>query len=235
MTTPAAPGAPEGGQNNSGQDPAPGAQDPQQQAPGAPANQPDPQDISALPEWAQKVIRDARADAGKARTSAKQQAAEEARNQLLADISKTLGLDPNAEPTVEQLQEQLSELSTANEQLQAAQTENFYRETIRSAAGAAGADADALMDSASFRDAVQDELDDDFSDDDLVSAVKKVTAEYAKKPRFAAHHGAARSGGDFAGGPAGPPNIDQQIADAEKNRDFAAAIALKRRRARIGQ
>lgn len=232
MTTPLAPGAPEGGQNPSGDQPAPGAQEQapqqnnpspqplgkpnqgQQPAPGAPADKPgspakdDPKDVSALPDWAQKLIRDARADAGKARTGAKQQAAQEATTELMAKISKALGLDTGGAPTVEDLTAQLEELRSEKADLEVAQTENSYREAVRTAASTANADADALLDSAGFREAVQAELDDEFTDDDLAKAVKKVTAEFAKKPRFAKTAAAPRSGGEITGGP--PPPTKQR-------------------------
>jgi hypothetical protein len=232
VTTPLAPGAPEAGQTT-GTDPAPGAQEqapqqetaptppqnkplgkPNSQTPGAPESKTDepakddPKDVSALPDWAQKLIKDARADAGKARTSAKQQAAEEARNQLMAEISKTLGLDTDGEPTVDDLRAQLEELQTEKAELEAAQTESAYRDAVRSAANGLSADAEALLDSAGFRNAVQDELDDDFTDEQLATAVKKVAAEYAKQPRFQKSAAPARSGGEITGGP--PPATKQR-------------------------
>jgi hypothetical protein len=233
MTDPAAPGVPEGGQNPGGEPPAPGAQDPAPQndpkpaqalgkpnhqgqgpAPGAsdpkPAEPPkeDPKDVSALPDWAQKLIKDARADAGKARTTAKQQAAEEARTALLAEISKTLGLDVEGEPTVDDLAKQLDERQTRINELEAAQTEHAYRDAVRTAASAVSADAEALLDSGSFRDAVAGELGEEFDDDDLKKVVAKIAKEYVKKPRFAKQTAPARSGGEITGGP--PPATKQR-------------------------
>lgn len=234
MTTPAAPGAPEGGQP-SGDQPAPGAQEQapqetaarpqqnrplgkpnqgQQQAPGVPADKPEtgnadePQDVSSLPEWAQKALKKARADAGNARTSAKQQAAQEATTELMAKISKAIGLDTDGEPTVDDLTTQLQERQARIDELEAAQTEHSYRDAVRTAAAQAGADAEALMDSSSFRDAVAAELGDDFTDEELAAAVSKVTREYAKKSRFARQAAPARSGGEITGGP--PPPTKQR-------------------------
>lgn len=228
MTTPQAPGAPEGGQPTV-EPTAPGALDPapqqeaatqppqnkplgkpNQQAPGAPDGktdeQPkdDPQDVASLPDWAQKALKKARSDAGNARTTAKQQAAEEARTQLMAEISKTLGLNTDGEPTVDDLTTQLEQLRAEKAELEAAQTESSYRDAVRTAANAANADADALLDSAGFRDAVQDELPDEFTDDDLTKAVAKVAKEFATKPRFAKTTAAPRSGGEITGGPPAP-------------------------------
>jgi hypothetical protein len=232
MTTPQAPGAPEAGQS-SGEPTAPGAPEaprqeaapqppqnkplgkPNQQAPGAPASEADtepakddPKDVSALPDWAQKLIKDARADAGKARTSAKQQAAEEARTQLMAEISKTLGLNTDGEPTVDTLTTQLEELRAEKAKLEAAQTEHAYRDIVRTAANAVNADAEALLDSGSFRDAVADELGDEFTDDEMTKAVAKVAKEFAAKPRFVKTAAPARSGGEITGGP--PPATKQR-------------------------
>jgi len=245
VTTPLAPGAPEAGPNPTGTEPAPGAPEqapqqeaapkppqnkplgkPNQQAPGAPEGKTDepakddPKDVDSLPSWAQKLIKDARADAGKARTSAKQQAAEEARTQLMAEISKTLGLDSDGEPTVDDLRAQLEELQTEKAQLEAAQTESSYRDLVRTTATALNADADALLDSAGFRDAVQDELDDEFTDADLAKAVKKVAAEYAKKPRFAKTAAAPRSGGEITGGPPAPAQQRPRSLTEALNREY---------------
>lgn len=108
-----------------------------------------------------------------------------------------------------------------------------YQTTVTRIAGTVGADAEALLDSQSFRDKVAEELDDDFDDDDLKAAVSKVAKGFAKKPRYAAQRPGGASGGDFTGSPGAAASIDQQIADAEKNRDFATAIALKRQRAAL--
>jgi hypothetical protein len=231
MTTPAAPGAPEGGQP-SGDQPAPGAQDTapqhdntpkpqppktlgkpnqgQQTAPGASDAKPDgepaktdAQDVSDLPEWAQKALKEARAEAGKARTGAKQKAAEEARAEVFADIKKRLGLDTDGEPTVDDLKAQLDERDNRIAELEAGQMESAYRDVVRTAAAAAKADAEALLDSAGFQEAVMAELDDEFTDAQLTEAVAKVVKEYATKPRFAAAAAApARSGGEMTGAPA---------------------------------
>ena len=239
MTTPQAPGAPEGGQTAEptapgAQEPAPQPQEPQsqplgkpvqgeQKAPGAPDDKPepaddDPQDVKSLPEWAQKRLKELRSEAGKARTTAKQQAADEARTQLLAEISKTLGLKTDGEPTVEDLAKQLDERQARIDELEAAQTEHAYQNAVRAAATAVNADADALLDSAGFLKDVQDELPDEFTDEDMTKAITKVAKEYAKKPRFAKTAPAARSGGDITGAP--PP--------ATKQRPKSLAEAVRR-------
>lgn len=112
--------------------------------------------------------------------------------------------------------------------------ETRYENAVNRAAAKVGADAEALLDSQAFRDAVAEQLDEDFDADDLRDAVNKVAKDFARKPRFSAQRGGA-SGGDFTGSPGAAASIDQQIAEAEKNRDFATAIALKRRKAAMTQ
>ncbi|MFB8242003.1 hypothetical protein ACFC58_36260 [Kitasatospora purpeofusca] len=57
----------------------------------------------------------------------------------------------------------------------------------------------------------------------IEAAVKKLGA--------LAPRGAGRSGADMSGGTGGGPSIDDQIAAAEKARDFRTVIALKRQKA----
>jgi hypothetical protein len=100
---------------------------PTEPTPGAPATEPTPQpaptpgapeqpteDITSLPEWAQKQIRDARAEAAKSRTTAKQTAAQEARDQVTAQIAKALGIGQEGEPvSAEDLAGQIEDAQTA--------------------------------------------------------------------------------------------------------------------------
>ncbi|MGW3572184.1 hypothetical protein ACWDSL_51480, partial [Streptomyces sp. NPDC000941] len=155
----------------------------------------------SLPAPVAKVIRDAREEAGKARTVAKQNAADEARKELLASISKAVGLDdgdapPSPEELTQQLMQSRSELSTAQEQAASAAIElHVYR-----AAHRLGADADALLDSRSFCDTV-DSID--VSDDPKAfnAAVEKAINEaLGRNPALRAPTSAGRSGGDLSGG-----------------------------------
>jgi hypothetical protein len=139
---------------------------PVEPTPGAPADDPTPQnpvdpapaeDITALPDWAQKQIRDARAEAGKARTTAKQTAADEARAELTATLAKALGLGGDDPVDPAQL---TAQIEAAQEAAWASTVElQIYR-----IAGQVGADPDALLDSNAFRRTVADlaeEIDDD--------------------------------------------------------------------------
>lgn len=141
----------------------------------------------------------------------------------------------DGEPTLDDLRAQLDEATQAREAAEARAAELAYQNTVTQIAAAVGADAEALLDSTSFRDKVADELGEDFDDDELRDAVERLAREFVKKPRFAAHTGPTRSGGEFPGGPAAPASIDQQIAEAQKRRDFTTVIALKRQRAALKQ
>lgn len=155
--------------------------------------------VDSLPADVAKVIRDAREEAGKARTVAKQNAADEARKELLATISKAVGLDdgetpPTPEELTRQLTQSQSALTTAQEQAASAAIElHVYRTAHR-----LGADADALLDSRQFCDAV-DELDP--SDPKAFNAAveKAINEALGRDPRLRAQ-GAGRSGADLSGG-----------------------------------
>lgn len=185
----------------------------QQQAQGAQQQAPAEGDIATLPAWAQKEITDARKEAGKARTVAKQNAAQEARQQLAQDIGKALGLvddDKPADPA--QLTAQVTDLSG---QLRAARVElAAYR-----AAGKEGANADRLLNSREFAGklAALDPSDDKFAD----QLKQAITDEVATDPDLyrAAPPGPARGGAEFGG----PPNGDRKPATL--NDAIAARLA----------
>lgn len=203
-----------------------GGQAPQQQP-----EQPADGDESALPPWAQKALKDARAEAGKARTVAKANAANEARQQLAQDIGKALGLfDDNADepPTPEELTEQLREsrgqLTSAQEQAVSAAIE---LSVYRTAAGL-GANADRLLDSRAFCDEI-DGIDVDPSDRTaFAEAVKeRITAALERDPSLRAQT-AGRSGGDMGAGVGDqPPSIEKRIAEAQAAGDTALVLRLK--------
>lgn len=103
-------------------------------------------------------------------------------------------------------------------------------------AGQHGVDGDALLGSVAFTQAAAS-LDPNAEDfpAQLAAAVQNVlTANPWMAAQAAAPQPApipATSGGQFPGAPGAPgPSLDQQIAEAEKNRDFRTAIALKRLR-----
>lgn len=147
-------------------------QDTTPQTPAAPAAPPSPtepqgttapaqtppgggQQVEDLPDWAQKIIKDARDDAAKARVNAKQTAAEEARTQMAQDIAKALGITTDDTPPEEQLDPtQLRDL-LAGERTTAkmARTELAV---YRAAQGGGNFNAAALLDSRAFLDSIKD-------------------------------------------------------------------------------
>lgn len=214
--------------------PAPGAQGigkPDQGQQSAPESKPDDgkpetQDVSALPDWAQKLLKDARADAAKARTGAKQTAADDAVKKVMGDIAKALGMSPDGDLTPDQLneqyQQQIEERDARIEELQAKQTEADYQDYIRDAAGPLGLDPKMLYGWQDFRDAVHGELPDDLDDDTfdaaLKAAVGKIAKTYVGNPRFAANGTAPpRSGTPMPGAP--------QQQQPKKARSLKEAVA----------
>lgn len=173
--------------------------------------------VDSLPDPVAKIIREAREEAGKSRTVAKQNAAAEAREELLATISKAVGLDTgDTPPTPEQLTQQLmqshTELSTAQEQAAAAAIELHVYKT----ANRLGANADALLDSRAFCDSI-DAIDASATPEAFNTEVEKaITKALDSNPQLRAVPGAPRrGGGDFAGGPGTtgrPASLGQAIA-----------------------
>lgn len=177
----------------------------------APAPQPpdpkndQPQDVASLPEWAQKLISDTRAEAAQHRTAGKTaaQAAAEAKAQRDA-ILKAMGLDPDGKDTPPDPAKLAKQYSDA----QAVAWENGTQVAILRAAPSVGADADALLDSNTFLDSLGDFVDDDPTTTEFRTRMSKHIKDFvAKHPKFkAAPAGPVRSGGDLSGGPGGNPN-----------------------------
>lgn len=192
---------------------------PAPQAPAQPVGQQpgggDQVDVSTLPPAVQKLITDARAEAGKARTTAKQQAADEARTQLAKEIGKALGLVQDDNPDPAKLTAQLTEQTAAARQ-------SAVQLAVYKAAGKAGANADALLDSVGFANATK-ELDPTAADFGA-QVEAAITAAVGANPLLkVAPTGPARSGGQFTGSPGEPGQITEdqlktmspeQIADA---------------------
>jgi hypothetical protein len=109
----------------------------------------DAQDVSALPEWAQKLIKDTRGEAASNRTAKTQ--AEKDKADMLSKIGQALGLTKDEKPDPEKLAADLASRDSAlrDTQIQLA--------VLKNAPGAKG-DPDALLDSNSFMKALA-ELD----------------------------------------------------------------------------
>lgn len=210
MTAPtpsAAPGAPADG-GSAGQ--APTTTQPQQNqqapatAPGAQQQAPASQDVSSLPDWAQKLITDTRTEAAKHRTE-KQTAAQQAQAaQAQRDaILKAAGLKPDgtdADPDPAALAAQIQEAQAV------AWTNAVELSVVRSAL-AVGADSEKLIDSRAFIDSLDAFVDlDPNSAEFKTKLADHVKAYVDKHPTFkAAAPGPARSGGDHPGGAGQPP------------------------------
>lgn len=153
------------------------------------------QDAAATIARLEKDLADARAEAGKARTTAKANAANEAVQQLTQDIGKALGLikdDEKGDPA--KLTEQLT--AAQKQSRQTAVELAVYR-----AAGKAGANPDALLDSRQF---VATLADIDPADSNAVSAA--VALALQNNPTLsAAPAGPARGGADLSGGGGSEP------------------------------
>jgi hypothetical protein len=217
-------------------EPAPGAtateptaqSEPAPGAPAEPAAQPaqSAEDIASLPEWAQKQIRDLRGEATKARTAAKQTAAQEARQQTLAEVAKALGIGQEGKPV------SAEDLAGQIEQAQSSAWVSAVELQVYRAAGSLGADAEALLDSNFFRDSLDDLVDEDPRSAEFAEALKtKVQAALEAKPDKYRPAGTAAPAGprpDPSQGARGAgPTIDGRIAEAQAKGDWRTVITLQ--------
>lgn len=163
--------------------PAPAAAEPKKTDP------PKGESVADLPEWAQKIIKDARSEAATHRTGKTQ--AEQEKATLLDGIAKALGLKKDEAPDPAKLAEQLG---TKDSELRQARVEL----AVHKLAGPAGGDAGGLLDSRSFLAKVAD-LDPAAKDFDAkVTEAIKATVKDNDKLK-AGGQAPPRSGGDFNG------------------------------------
>jgi hypothetical protein len=212
MTAPqpsAAPGAPAdggaGGQAPSGTHQPHNPQAPAN-APGAQPQTPTGQDVSSLPDWAQKLINDTRSEAAKHRTE-KQTAAQEAQAAKAQRdaILKAAGLKPDgseAEPDPAALAAQI-------EQAQAiAWTSQVELNVFRTAAEN-GLNAAALLDSRAFIDSLDSFTEADLSSPEFGQQLAAHIKKYGEQhPQFKASPQTTappRAGTDRAAGSGGSP------------------------------
>ncbi|HEY3683462.1 MAG TPA: hypothetical protein VGL93_10505 [Streptosporangiaceae bacterium] len=215
---PAGPGGTGGSQGaaNAGQAPNVGAGSGSDQGAGKDG------DVASLPAWAQKLIKDTRAEAGNARTTAKAQAAQVATDDITQKLGKALGIikDDEKAPTPDELAKQLADSQADG---RSARVEN----AVFRAAITAGLDGDAVLDSKTFGKQF-DGLDP--KADDFAEKVAALITKAGENPKFkataqaAAPEAPARTGGEFAGGsgdaaPKGEPSIDDLVAERTKKRD----------------
>ncbi|MEE1814217.1 hypothetical protein PUR59_04175 [Streptomyces sp. SP18ES09] len=168
-----------------------------------------------------KELEDARKDAGKARTDAKKQAAEEAKASLVQELGKALGLvkddDKDAAPP------DPAKLTAEIERATAAHRQTATELAVFKGASKHGADPDSLTDSRAFmaKLAKLDPGADDFSKK-VGEAIKAAVADNPKL-KAAGQASAASASGEFTGGTGepdsnGPQSIDDIRAARRKRR-----------------
>lgn len=145
-------------------------------APPAPPTQPAPSDpppaaekVEDLPDWAQKIIKDTRQEAASHRTKA-QTAADDAQKSLTDKLAVALGLKPDAAQDPAALTASLTEAQNKAR-------EASLKLAVYQAAGTAGGNPDALLDSNTFLANVQslDPTSADFSTK-VTDAIKAAVA-----------------------------------------------------------
>ncbi|MGW0550556.1 hypothetical protein [Streptomyces altiplanensis] len=168
-----------------------------------------------------KELEDARKDAGKARTTAKQQAAEEAKSALVQELGKALGLvkddDKDAAPP------DPAKLTAEIERATAAHRETATELAVFKGASTHGADPGSLTDSRSFmaKLAKLDPASADFTKK-VGDAIKQAVADNPKL-KAAGQASTASASGEFTGGTgepdtSGPQSIDDIRAARRKRR-----------------
>lgn len=171
------------------------------------------EDPAAELERLRKELRQANADAAKARTTAKKNAAEEAKAELVQQMGRALGLikdDKDEAPDP-------AKLTAEIERATAAHRETAVELAIYRSAGRYGADPDALTDSRAFLSSIKD-LDP--SDEGFAKAVSAaIKAAVADNPKLKAQGQApARTSGDFSGSSEKPKNQNSIEAQREARR-----------------
>lgn len=156
-------------------------------------------DLAATVKRLEKDLADARREAAKERTAAKQQAADTAVADLTAKLGKALGLvKDDGPPDPKALAEAISQKDAALTAREADIRARDVELAVWSRADKAGARASALLDSRSF---LRDIGDLDPSDKGFTNALDAAIKTAVKdNPAFAAAQAAAASGGDLSGG-----------------------------------
>jgi ribosomal protein L10 len=196
------------GDDDQGDDAAKGEK-PKPKPPAKKANE----DPAAELERLRKELKQANADAAKARTTAKKNAAEEAKAELVQQMGKALGLvkdDKDEAPDP-------AKLTAEIERAQKAHRETAIELAVFRGAGKHGADAAALTDSRSFLKSIADLDPNDEGFDKAVNAAIK--AAVADNPKLRAQSQApARTSGDFSGSSEKPTAKNSIEAQREARR-----------------
>ncbi len=156
-------------------------------------------DLSATVKRLEKELADARRDAGKARTDAKKQAADDAVNALTQQLGKALGfVKDDAPPDPKALADAIAQKDTTISEKESALRGKDVELAVWSRADKLSAKASALLDSRSFVNAISG-LDP--SEKGFQAALDNAIKDAVKdNPAFAAVQSAGKSGGDLSGG-----------------------------------
>lgn len=173
------------------------------------------QDVSDLPDWAQKLIGKTRSEAATNRTKAT--SSNDALTATRDAIAKALGLKDDDDP-VAAAKTAADERDAARLEAKTTKTEN----AVLRAASKNGANAESLTDSRSFMRALEaiDPAADDFATQ--VDAAIKAAVE-ANPSLRASPAAAGRSGGPVGGSAPAQLSSDPQ----QRSRDYYAAQAVK--------
>lgn len=156
-------------------------------------------DLSATVKRLEKELADARRDAGKARTDAKKQAADDAVKALTQQLGKALGfVKDDTPPDPKALADAIAQKDTTISEKESAIRAKDVELAVWSRADKQGAKASALLDSRSFVNAISG-LDP--SEKGFQTALDQAIKDAVKdNPAFAAVQSAGKSGGDLSGG-----------------------------------
>ena len=175
-----------------------------------------PEDVASLPSWAQKIITDARSEAAKARTGARDAAtaAQAERQKLIDDLAGMIGLtqpDPNPEVLSQSLKQAQEERAA------------YLRElAIYKAASQAGADPAKITDS---RSVMQTLADVDPNDHAALAAA--IQAAVAANPTLRQVQASASSGTPLAGSGESAGQLTEEQFAAIQNDPEAIVAAQK--------
>ncbi|MGW6009704.1 hypothetical protein [Streptomyces sp. NPDC055210] len=184
--------------------------------PKPPAKKPSDEDPAATITRLQKELKTANGEAGKARTAAKKQAADDARNEIVQELGKALGLikddkDAPLDPAA---------LKAQVESATAAHKSTAIELAVYRGAGKAGVDPDAITDSRQFMASIKDLDPSDEGFAKAVTAAMKKAAE--DNPKLKVQTAPKRTTSDFNGGAGSssdPDDIDTIRAERRKRRN----------------
>lgn len=183
--------------------------------PKAPAKKPSDEDPAATIARLQKELKTANGESAKARTTAKKQAADEARTEIVQELGKALGLikdDKDAPLDPAALKAQVESATTAHKS-------TAIELAVYKGAGKAGIDPDAITDSRAFMASIAELDPTDAGFAKAVTAAMKKAAE--DNPKLKVATAPKRTTSDFNGGAGSssePDSIDEIRAARRKRR-----------------